>query len=180
MGNEFKGEAAHSADYFGDTRDHWWNRDYLKLLGERWGLGAVHEALDVGCGVGHWGMLLGEQLSPDAWVIGVDREPRWVEKAAERAAARGLGGHSSGIDTQLIPILPLWRPPVGGTRRAFDAGVRALALTPGYCTRAPPQSRGLSNRNITSSVPASSARPSGRSIECRSESPRDCGGALVR
>ena len=93
MGNEFKGEAAHSADYFGDTRDHWWNRDYLKLLGERWGLGAVHEALDVGCGVGHWGMLLGEQLSPDAWVIGVDREPRWVEKAAERAAARGLGGH---------------------------------------------------------------------------------------
>jgi SAM-dependent methyltransferase len=91
MGNEFKGEAAHSADYFGDTRDHWWNRDYLALLAQRWRLSEVHEALDVGCGVGHWGMLLGEHLARDAWMIGVDREPRWVAKAAERAAARGLG-----------------------------------------------------------------------------------------
>ena len=92
MGNEFKGEAGHSADYFGDTRDHWWNRDYLALLGERWGLSAVRDALDVGCGVGHWGMLLGEQMPPSARVTGVDREPAWVAQATARAAARGLGG----------------------------------------------------------------------------------------
>lgn len=92
MGNEFKGEAGHSADYFGDTRDHWWNRDYLALLGQRWGLSGVRDALDVGCGVGHWGMLLGEQLPPDARVTGVDREAVWVEKATGRALARGLAG----------------------------------------------------------------------------------------
>lgn len=92
MGNEFKGEGAHSAEYFGDTRDHWWNRDYLQLLGQRWGLSRVRDALDVGCGVGHWGMLLGELLPADARVTGVDREPLWVGKAAERAEARGLIG----------------------------------------------------------------------------------------
>lgn len=91
MANEFKGQAGHSAEYFGDTRDHWWNRDYLKLLGERWRLGEVRDALDVGCGVGHWGMLIGEQLPAEARVTGVDREPAWVAKATERAAARGLG-----------------------------------------------------------------------------------------
>ena len=92
MGNEFKGERGHSADYFGDTRDHWWNRDYLQLLSQRWGLAGVRDALDVGCGVGHWGMLLAEQLPADARVTGVDRESVWVEKAVERAEARGLAG----------------------------------------------------------------------------------------
>lgn len=92
MGNEFKGESGHSADYFGDTRDHWWNRDYLQLLSQRWGLAEVRDALDVGCGVGHWGMLLAEQLPADARVTGVDRESVWVEKAVERAEARGLAG----------------------------------------------------------------------------------------
>ena len=92
MGNEFKGERGHSADYFGDTRDHWWNRDYLQLLSQRWGLAGVRDALDVGCGVGHWGVLLAEQLPADARVTGVDRESVWVEKAAERAEARGLAG----------------------------------------------------------------------------------------
>lgn len=91
MGNEFSGQSGHSADYFGDTRDHWWNRDYLALLAARWRLSEVRDALDVGCGVGHWGTLLGEQLPADARVTGVDREAQWVAKAAERAAARGLG-----------------------------------------------------------------------------------------
>lgn len=92
MGNEFSGQSGHSAEYFGDTRDHWWNRDYLALLAKRWRLSEVRDALDVGCGVGHWGMLIGEQLPAEARVTGVDREPAWVAKAAERAAARGLGG----------------------------------------------------------------------------------------
>ena len=40
----------HSADYFGDTRDFWWNRDFLALMSARWNLGAVKRILDVGCG----------------------------------------------------------------------------------------------------------------------------------
>lgn len=91
MGNEFSGQSGHSAEYFGDTRDHWWNRDYFALLGKRWRLSEVRDALDVGCGVGHWGTLIGEQLPAAARLTGVDREPGWVAKATERAAARGLG-----------------------------------------------------------------------------------------
>jgi SAM-dependent methyltransferase len=90
MGNEFKGQTGHSAEYFGDTRDYWWNRDFLELMAKRWRLEAVREVLDVGCGVGHWGMLLASVLPSSARVTGVDREASWVEQAAARALARGM------------------------------------------------------------------------------------------
>jgi ubiquinone/menaquinone biosynthesis C-methylase UbiE len=77
----------HSADYFGDTRDFWWNRDFLELMSRRWNLPAVSSVLDVGCGVGHWGRCLAPFLPAGAQVTGVDREPRWVEEARARAAA---------------------------------------------------------------------------------------------
>jgi len=91
MGNEFKGQAEHSAEYFGDTRDHWWNVDFLQLMAQRWQLDGVREVLDVGSGVGHWGLLVASVLSDDVRVTGVEREPRWVEVAGARARARGLG-----------------------------------------------------------------------------------------
>jgi SAM-dependent methyltransferase len=95
MGNEFKGQAAHSAEYFGDTRDHWWNRDFLQLMAKRWKLDAVRDVLDVGCGVGHWGMLLASVMPEHVRVTGIDREPSWVEQASARALARGLEGRFS-------------------------------------------------------------------------------------
>jgi SAM-dependent methyltransferase len=95
MGNEFKGQAAHSAEHFGETRDHWWNVDFLQLMARRWGLDMVRDVLDVGCGVGHWGMLLASVMSERLRVTGVDREPSWVERANERAIARGLGSRFS-------------------------------------------------------------------------------------
>ena len=58
MGNEFQGYAAHSSEHFSESRDHWWNSDFLQLIAKRWRLDAVQSVLDVGCGVGHWGMLL--------------------------------------------------------------------------------------------------------------------------
>lgn len=91
MGNEFQGISAHSAEYFGDTRDHWWNLDFLQLMAKRWKLEAARDVLDVGCGVGHWGTLLASVLSESARVTGIDRETSWVEAAAQRAQARGLG-----------------------------------------------------------------------------------------
>src|SRR5262245_1374279 len=91
MGNEFKEQAGHSAEHFGDTRDHWWNLDFLQLMAKRWSFEAVHNVLDVGCGVGHWGMLLAQVLPEDARVTGIDRDPIWVEKASARAKASGLG-----------------------------------------------------------------------------------------
>jgi SAM-dependent methyltransferase len=95
MANQFKGEAAHSAEYFGDTRDHWWNGDFLRLMAQRWKLEAVREVLDVGCGVGHWGMLLASVMEPNVRVTGVDCEPIWITRASARALSRGLNGRFS-------------------------------------------------------------------------------------
>ena len=92
MANEFKGQDGHSAEYFGETRDHWWNRDYLELVAKRWKLADARTMLDVGCGVGHWGMLLASLLPEHLRVSGIDREPRWVAAATERAERRGLAG----------------------------------------------------------------------------------------
>jgi SAM-dependent methyltransferase len=92
MGNEFKGETTHSAEHFGDTRDHWWNLDFLRLMAKRWRLDAVRDVLDVGCGVGHWSMLLASVMPEHARITGIDRETRWVDEASARARARGLEG----------------------------------------------------------------------------------------
>src|SRR4051812_11633901 len=90
MANEFRTMNSHSAEYFGETRDHWWNLDFLELIGKRLSLDRVQDVLDVGSGIGHWGQLLANVMPDSARVQGVDREPLWVEKAAARAAARGL------------------------------------------------------------------------------------------
>jgi SAM-dependent methyltransferase len=92
MANEFSEHGSHSAEYFGDTRDYWWNPDFLQLLARRWGLHDVRQVLDVGCGVGHWGQLLGRVLPSDAQVTGIDRDPLWVQNASKRASERGLSG----------------------------------------------------------------------------------------
>ncbi|MGE4131607.1 MAG: class I SAM-dependent methyltransferase [Bdellovibrionales bacterium] len=81
----------HSAEYFGETRDFWWNRDFLELMGQRLSLSLAKNVLDVGCGVGHWGRVWEAVLSKEARVTGVDREESWVTKATELAKASGLG-----------------------------------------------------------------------------------------
>jgi len=94
MGNEFKGLDSHSAEWFGDSRDYWWNEDYLAFILERWGMTACERVLDVGSGVGHWGRLLARILSK-ATFVGVEPDELWVRKASERAAALGLGERMS-------------------------------------------------------------------------------------
>ena len=81
---------AHSEEYFGEYRDFWWNADFLELTGRRLKLDQVQSALDVGCGVGHWGQLLAPLLSPMAQVTGVDREDSSLAKANDRALRQGL------------------------------------------------------------------------------------------
>src|ERR1700736_5073635 len=95
MANEFRTLDSHSAEDFGDTRDYWWNLDFLELMGKRLSLDRVRDVLDVGCGVGHWGRLLANVLPSGTRVHGVDRDPLWVEKAAARATARGLSDRLS-------------------------------------------------------------------------------------
>lgn len=81
----------HSAEHFTDSRDFWWNDDFIALLAARLGLSKVQRALDVGCGVGHWGRLLLPHLAADARLTQLDREPEWVKEAAARATAKGFG-----------------------------------------------------------------------------------------
>ncbi len=84
----------HSAAYFGDTRDFWWNDDYVALLARRMGLAAVTDALDAGCGLGHWGRVLMPHTPSTTW-IGVDREAAWVEGATRRTTDAGFGARAS-------------------------------------------------------------------------------------
>jgi len=86
----------HSADYLSlETRDSWWNDDFLALMARRWRLRDVHSVLDVGAGRGHWGQLLLPHCAADARLTGVDREAEWVSGAAERARRRGLGARAA-------------------------------------------------------------------------------------
>ena len=77
MANALKGRPEHSAEFFGDTRDHWWHDDFIEMVAERWRLEFVCSILDVGCGIGHWGRVLARSVPKDARLVGVDREPRW-------------------------------------------------------------------------------------------------------
>jgi len=92
MGNDLRGLAGHSADSFGDTRDYWWNDDYIALLARRWGLDRAEKVLDVGCGVGHWGRVLSRVLPESASILGIDRDTLWIDKATEWATEAGKGG----------------------------------------------------------------------------------------
>jgi SAM-dependent methyltransferase len=71
----------HSADYFGPQRDFWWNDDFVDLVGARWRLAEVRRVLDVGCGAGHWARQILPRCHPEASLLGIDREPSWVERA---------------------------------------------------------------------------------------------------
>jgi ubiquinone/menaquinone biosynthesis C-methylase UbiE len=82
----------HSAAHFGAVRDFWWNHDYLELLARRFCFASVESVLDVGAGIGHWGMLLASVLPRDASIVGLERDPRWLTEADRRRAERDDSG----------------------------------------------------------------------------------------
>lgn len=85
----------HSAEFFGEQRDFWWNADYVALMAKRLRLDTVRTVLDVGSGVGHWSGVLLPHLPAEARLFGIDREPRWVKEASARAAASGAAERTS-------------------------------------------------------------------------------------
>jgi len=95
-------EPPHSAHYLNDTRDLWWNRDFLALLAQRAGLADVRRALDVGAGHGHWTRTVAGLLSPQARITGVEREEAWVQRATEATVGDARIDFVQG-DAQALP-----------------------------------------------------------------------------
>lgn len=96
----------HSAEYFGEYRDFWWNADFLELIAKRFHLDQVEAVLDVGCGIGHWGQCLAHVFPQDVRVTGVDREETWIAQATQRAKTFGLSEryHYQKGDVTLLPF----------------------------------------------------------------------------
>jgi SAM-dependent methyltransferase len=90
----------HSKDWLNDTRDNWWNGDFLELLAGRFGLDQVVDVLDVGSGHGHWGQTLLPVLPPAARLTGVDREAEWREQAGARAVELGIADRATYVTGQ--------------------------------------------------------------------------------
>ncbi len=89
-----------------DSRDLWWNADYVDLVAARLGLGSIPSLVDVGSGLGHWSRLWQPRLAPGAWVVGIDRDARhvrganeWFARTRPAADARFLVG-----DALALPI----------------------------------------------------------------------------
>ncbi len=81
----------HSTEYLKRaSRSFLWDEGYLQLMARRWRLEEVGDALDVGCGAGHWSFALARVLPVTCRLIGVDREAQWVQGATSSAHALKL------------------------------------------------------------------------------------------
>lgn len=83
----------HSEFILSDVRDQWWNDDFLQLMAVRLNLNTAQHILDVGSGHGHWGHLLAPYFAPDFHLLGIDKEPEWVEQARSRSERLKLHEH---------------------------------------------------------------------------------------
>lgn len=90
-GSDDEHDTSDGREYVGEARNHAYDSDFLALMAKRWGLEAVHSALEVGCGVGDWGRLLVPFLHGEARLRGVDCDARAVEEASRHAQGIGLG-----------------------------------------------------------------------------------------
>jgi ubiquinone/menaquinone biosynthesis C-methylase UbiE len=83
-----KRKRGHSEEYFGEQRDFWWRPDFLQLLATRWRLSEASSLVDVGCGLGHWSMLLYPFLKPKSTLVAIDSDKKWIKEAPSRFFAR--------------------------------------------------------------------------------------------
>lgn len=84
MSDKRQPDEPHSARVLDDTRNTWWNDDFLSLVAARTGLDQCSRVLDVGCGHGHFSRKIAGLLKQPFEIVGVDREPRWVSIASQR------------------------------------------------------------------------------------------------
>jgi SAM-dependent methyltransferase len=87
----------HSDEYLhADSRQDWWNHDYLDLLSRRLKLHQVRTLADIGCGTGCLGRLLLPHLPALETLFGLDREAAHVAEATTWFTAPPAGDSSGG------------------------------------------------------------------------------------
>jgi ubiquinone/menaquinone biosynthesis C-methylase UbiE len=69
-----KQKKAHSEEYFNDSRNFWWNQDFVELISKRCHFNSVGKALDVGAGQGHWIQTLLPFFPSESELIAVEPE----------------------------------------------------------------------------------------------------------
>lgn len=78
---------AHSEEWFGPSRDFWWNAEFLDLMSHRWQLAQHRSLLDVGCGQCHWSLLLAPRMAESAHITAMDQDPKWSSGNASLTSA---------------------------------------------------------------------------------------------
>lgn len=75
----------HSESHLVESREYWWNPDYLGLLAERLDLEECFAMADIGCGQGMMSFLFAEHLPKGAKITGIDSESHYIKKATQKA-----------------------------------------------------------------------------------------------
>jgi ubiquinone/menaquinone biosynthesis C-methylase UbiE len=75
----------HSESHLVESREYWWNPDYLSLLAERLDLEECLAMADIGCGQGMMSFLFAEHLPKGAKITGIDSESRYIKRATQKA-----------------------------------------------------------------------------------------------
>ena len=99
-------DAAHSALYFTPLRDHWHSPSQLARCVEQWEIATARDALDLGCGQGHWSRTLAPHLPQLRRLVGVDAEEVWVKQVvpAWRRSGLAIELHAERADVGALPF----------------------------------------------------------------------------
>ncbi|MFO0749771.1 MAG: methyltransferase domain-containing protein [Myxococcota bacterium] len=90
----------HSSAHLGAQREHWWNNDFLALLGQRMRNavhGEVKTMLDVGAGKCHWTAITARWFPNLERVVASDVEDIWARDAQKHFAER-YGPHTFKVE----------------------------------------------------------------------------------
>lgn len=79
-----KPKELHSESHLTESREYWWNEDYIELLAKRFGLNDCQNLADIGCGQGLMGFLFAPHLANDALVTGIDSEKKYIKQATQK------------------------------------------------------------------------------------------------